>query len=150
MSTQIAKQISIRMRAKNLSLTTLEEEAGLRPHAVQNILRGKSKKPSAELLQAVADVLGCNVKDLLRPQELYDEEELASSKKAFLNHPYEHLDLFVATVKFVNAALQEKDHSLTIEQFMKCLEEIYIHSLQVNPKKVDEEFAEWWIDLATD
>lgn len=150
MSTQIAKQISTRMRAKNLSLTTLEKEAGLRPHAVQNILRGKSKKPSAEIVQAVADVLGCNVKDLLHPQENFNEEELSSIKKEFLSHPYEHPDLFVATVQFVNAALKEKENQLTIEQVMKCVEEIYIQSLQKDPTKVDEEFGEWWIDLATD
>ncbi len=150
MSTQIARQISTRMRAKNLSLTTLEKEAGVRPHAVQNILRGKSKKPSAELLQAVADVLGCNVKDLLRPKESYDEEELSSSRKEFLSHAYDNPDLFVETVQFVNAALREKENSLTIEQFMRCVEEIYIQSLQKDPNQVDEDFAEWWIDLATD
>lgn len=150
MSTQIAKQISTRMRAKNLSLTTLEKEAGLRPHAVQNILRGKSKKPSAELLQAVADVLGCNVRDLLHPQEPYPEDDLSSPKKEFLQRPYEHQDLFVETVKLVNHILKEKENPLTIEQFMKCVEEIYIQSLQKDSTKVDEEFAEWWIDLATD
>ena len=150
MSTQIAKQISTRMRAKNLSLTTLEKEAGLRPHAVQNILRGKSKKPSAEILQAVADVLGCSVKDILRPQDPYPEEELSSSKKEFLSHPYEHQELFEETVKFVNHALKTKENPLTIEQFMRCVEEIYIQSLQKDATKVDEEFGEWWIDLATD
>ncbi|MBA3814344.1 MAG: helix-turn-helix transcriptional regulator [Alphaproteobacteria bacterium] len=131
-------------------MTTLEKEAGVRPHAVQNILRGKSKKPSAELLQAVADVLGCNVKDLLRPKESYDEEELSSSRKEFLSHAYDNPDLFVETVQFVNAALREKENSLTIEQFMRCVEEIYIQSLQKDPNQVDEDFAEWWIDLATD
>lgn len=150
MSTQIAKQISTRMRAKNLSLTTLEKEAGLRPHAVQNILRGKSKKPSAEILQAVADVLGCNVRDILYPQDPYPEEELSSSKKEFLNHPYAHPELFVETVKFVNHALKTKENPLTNEQFIKCVEEIYIQSLQKDPTMVDEEFGEWWIDLATD
>lgn len=150
MSTQIAKQISTRMRAKNLSLTTLEKEAGLRPHAVQNILRGKSKKPSAEIVQAVADVLGCHVKDLLHPQDSYVEEDLSSAKQELLSQPYDYPELFVETVKFANAALKDKENKLTVEQFMKCVEEIYIQSLQKDPSKVDEEFGGWWIDLATD
>ncbi len=148
MSTQIAKLISTRMRAKNLSVSTLEKEAGLKPHAVQNILRGKSKRPSADILQAVADVLGCTVKDLMHRQETY--EEASQSKKELLSHKYKHPELFLEIVKFANNALEEKDNELTIEQFINCIEEIYLQSLQKDPSKIDEEFAEWWIDLATD
>ena len=150
MSTQLAKQISTRMRAKNLTLQALEREAGLRPHAVQNILRGRSKKPSAEILQAVADVFGCTVKDLLHHQENSHEEELTQSKRELLSQKYEYPDLFLETVKFVNAALKEKENELSIEQFISCIEEIYLHSLQKNPSHMDQEFAEWWVDLATD
>lgn len=64
MNTSVAKQISVRMKAKNLSILMLEREAGLKNHAVRNILRGKSKRPSADILQAIADVLGCTVKEL--------------------------------------------------------------------------------------
>lgn len=150
MTTSIAKQISTRMRAKSLSVQALEGEAGLRPHAVQNILRGKSKKPSAEILQAVADVLGCTVKDLLSQQEISREEELSDSKKELLNNKYDYPELFLETVEFVNNTLKTKEHDLTIDQFINCIEEIYLHSLQKDPHKIDEEFAEWWVDLATD
>ncbi|EKE09528.1 MAG: hypothetical protein ACD_16C00144G0005 [uncultured bacterium] len=150
MSTRIAKQISARLRAKNISFYELEKKAGLKPHAVQNILRGKSKKPSGELLQSIAHELGCHVEDLLQGQETRYAEELPHSKKVLLNQPYEHPDLFLETVKFVNHALKEKENNLTIEQFISCVEEIYLHSLQKDPKKVDKNFAEWWVDLATD
>jgi len=150
MSTQIAKQITTRMRAKNLSLSSLEKEAGLKPHAVQNILRGKSKRPSAAILKAVGDVLGCSVNDLLDQHEIYHEEDLSQSKKELLSRKYEYPDLFSEIVKFVNEALKHKDNALTIEQFMSCIEEIYLHSLQKDPSKIDKEFAEWWVDLATD
>lgn len=150
MSTHIAKQIFTRLRAKNLTFYELEKKAGLRPHAVQNILRGKSKKPSAELLQAISQELGCTIEDLLQDQELDYGEEISSSKKELLSQPYECPELFLETVEFVNKTLAEKEHSLTIEQFVSCLEEIYLHSLQKSPQKVDEQFAEWWIDLATD
>lgn len=150
MSTSIAKHISTRMRAKNLTLTALEKEAGLKPSAVQNILRGRSKRPSADILQAVADVLGCSVKELLTQQETSYEEDLAQSNTKLLSHEYEHPELFLEIVNFVNNALKNKENKLTIEQFMSCIQEIYLHSLQKAPKHMDEEFAEWWIDLATD
>src|SRR5476651_370756 len=109
MSTQIAKQISTRMRAKNLTLSTLEREAGLTTHFVQSILRGKSKKPSAESLQAIADVLGCTVKDLLDKNELPHEENLSKPKKDLLQMKYDHPELLVETLKFANATLLERD-----------------------------------------
>ena len=150
MSTSVAKHISTRMRAKNLSLSELEKEAGLKRHTVQNIMRGRSKRPSADILQAVADVLGCSVKDLLTPQEASYEEDLSQSNKELLSREYDHPNLFLDIVNFVNNALKNKENKLTIEQFMSCLQEIYLHSLQKNPSQVDEEFAEWWVDLATD
>ena len=120
MSTQIARQISARLRAKNISFYELEKKAGLRPHAVQNILRGRSKKPSGELLQAIAQELGCTVEDLLQSQKTNYTDEITHSKKELLNQRYKHPDLFLETVKFVNQTLKEKENSLTIDQFISC------------------------------
>jgi transcriptional regulator with XRE-family HTH domain len=108
MSTSVAKHISTRMRAKNLSLSELEKEAGLKRHTVQNIMRGRSKRPSADILQAVADVLGCSVKDLLTPQEASYEEDLSQSNKELLSREYDHPNLFLDIVNFVNNALKIK------------------------------------------
>lgn len=149
MSTQLAKQILARMQAKNLSGIALEREAGLKPHSVQNILRGKSKKPSAEILQAVSNVLGCTVKDLLENQEAFQEVELFEPKKEILKTQYKCSDLLMETVKIVNDILKQKEHDLTIEQVLSCVEKIYLHSLKKAPPHVDQDFAEWWIDLAT-
>lgn len=87
---------------------------------------------------------------LLQSQDDYVEEDLSSKKQELLSGPYEYPELFMETVKFANRSLKEKESKLTIEQYMKCVEEIYIQSLQKDPSKVDEEFGEWWIDLATD
>ena len=58
--------------------------------------------------------------------------------------------LFAGISACSQTPLKDKENKLTIEQYMKCVEEIYIQSLQKDPSKVDEEFGEWWIDLATD
>lgn len=147
MSTSLAKQISVRMKAKNLTILTLEREAGLKTHAVRNILRGKSKRPSADILQAVSDVLGCTVKDLLQNKELFQEEDVLETKNDLLNEPYAYPHLYAETVRFVNEKLKGRDEVVTSKQAFTCFEEIYFHSAQKNPSKVDEEFGEWWIDL---
>lgn len=147
MSTQVAKQISVRMKAKNLSILMLEREAGLKSHAVRNIVRGNSKRPSADVLQAIADVLGCTVKDLLQNQEIFQEEDISESKNERLNDAYEHSDLYMDTVKFVNETLKQKNKKVTVQQALTCFEEIYFHSCQKDSSKVDKQFAEWWIDL---
>ncbi len=154
MSTQIAKQISARMKAKNLSVMTLEKMAGLKTHAVRNIIRGNSKKPSAEILQAVSDVLGCTVKDLLTKQEIFQEDELIASKEGIMNTTCDSLDLLQATVKFVEEKLIQKNKNQkmkpTVRQSLICVEEIYLHSLGRDPSKVDEEFGEWFINLTVE
>ncbi|MDP3441511.1 MAG: hypothetical protein Q8T08_01515 [Ignavibacteria bacterium] len=46
--------------------------------------------------------------------------------------------------------MKQKENELSIEQFISCIEEIYLHSLQKDSSHMDKEFAEWWVDLATD
>jgi transcriptional regulator with XRE-family HTH domain len=147
MSTALAKQISVRMKAKKLSVFALEKEAGLKTHAVRNILRGGSKRPSADILQAVSDVLGCTVKDLLTNQEIFQEEDLSESNDERLNMTYTYPALYMETVQFVNEALKQKGKTATVKQALTCFEEIYFTSAQKDPSKVDKDFGEWWIDL---
>lgn len=150
MSTQLAKQISIRMKARNLSVASLEKEAGLKTHAVRNILRGKSKKPSAEILQAVSDVLGCSVKDLLEDQDLFSEEQndfIADSE--FLNENYEYPKLLLETTQFVNDYISENQYEFTNQQVIKSIEEIFLYSLKKDPRKVDQTYGRWFLDLGS-
>lgn len=148
MMTPIAKQISTRMKAKDISVRILEKEAGLKSHAVQNILRGNSKKPSAEILQAVADVLRCTVKDLLNKQEIFQEDETSELTQGLINNTYDHPALLLETVQWINE--REAHNKLTVKQALTCVEEIYLHSLRRDPTKVDQAFAEWFFELIID
>lgn len=147
MSTALAQQLSTRMKAKNLSASTLEREAGLKTHAVLNILRGKSKKPSAEALQAIATILGCTVADLLSNQDIFFEEDDGRPKSELLTTPYDHPILLEDTIKVVNKKIKQDELHLTVHQVLTCVEEIYIHSLQKNLTKADQDFADWFMDL---
>ena len=141
----ISQQIATRMKAKNLSIATLEREAGLKTHAVRNILRGKSKRPSAELLQAVADVLGCSVRDILTTQENFLQGE--NEEAHVLNAPYTHREIFYETVQVLNQKIEEKNLILSVKQFLTCVEAVYLHALQREAPSVDSAFANWFVDL---
>ena len=149
----VSQQVQIRMTAQNISIPVLESKAGLKTHAVRNILRGKSKNPSAFNLQAIADVLGCSVKDLLATPEVLEEGSHAVSLEKVLQATYSKYDkkhLLPEVLKTVEALLQKQRKNLTIEQLLICVRETYLHSLQKDPTKVDREFAEWFLGLMTE
>lgn len=149
----IAQQVQVRMRAKHLSIPELESQAGLKTHAVRNILRGKSKNPSAVNLQAIADVLGCSVKDLLETPEVLEEGPQTASLEKVLQATYSKYDkkhLLPEVVKTVETLVQKQKKDLTIEQFLTSVKEIYLHSLQKDPTKVDIDFAEWFMGIMTE
>ena len=144
--TIIAQQIDVRMKAKNLSIMNLEAKAGVKPHAVRNILTGKSKNPSAVNLQAIADVLGCSVKDLLTaPSAL--QEATQPSLEELLEAKHVNSSLMQECVATIEGTLKKARKTLTNVQFLTCVREIYLRSLQKAPQKVNKEFAEWFIDL---
>ena len=149
---KIDQQIEARMKAKSMSIVELENRAGLKTHAVRNILRGKSKSPSAVNLQAIADALGCSVKDLLTTPEAL-EDSLPTSLEEVLQAKYSKYDkhgLFPEVIKAVDSIIQKRNNTLTIDQFLTCVKEVYLHSLQKDPTKVDKDFAEWFLGLMTE
>lgn len=146
----ISQQIDIRMTAQKISIMELESKAGLKTHAVRNILRGKSKSPSAINLQAIADVLGCSVKDLLATPEVLEEGPHTASLEEVLQARYSKYDkkhLLPEVVKTVEDLMRNQKKELTIEQVLTCVRETYLHSLQKDPTKVDMDFAEWFMGL---
>jgi len=150
MSTRLAKQISIRMKLKNLSVAALEREAGLKPQAVQNILRGKSKKPSAESVQAIADVLSCTVRDLIEDKGFFEEVMGSEESSSLVNDQYLHPKLWLKTVEAVNQKIAQTDVKLTTHQTLICVEEVFLHSLQKDSEEVDDAFVDWFIDLVVE
>lgn len=148
MTTQIAKQLSARIKAKSLSVGELEKVAGLKTHAVRNIVRGKSKRPSAEILQAVSDILGCTVKDLLTGDGIFEVQETPhQSRDDLLKEEFDHPKLLLETVNFVLQAFDQKQNTVSVRQALNCVEEIYLHSLEKKENQVDKAFGEWFIEL---
>ena len=146
MSIHLANQISSRLRAKNYSVASLEREAGLKSHSVRNILRGKSKRPSAEVLLAVADVLGCTINDLMVKEEIFKSTGYSGDTQKILNSPYAVSDLMDLVVQTINAKVKQKRKSLTLKQFLNCIQDTYIHAIQ-NGGSFDKSYADWCVEL---
>ena len=147
MTTALANQLSTRMKARKYSSYTLEKEAGLTNHSVLNILRGRTKRPSAEVLHAIANTLGCTVSDLLENKEIFEVDDSSKSKTDLLDGPYENADLLQEAFEVVNAKIKQAKLQLTLQQVLTCIEEVYLYSLQKKLDKVDEPFTEWFLEM---
>ncbi|MBX9804818.1 MAG: helix-turn-helix transcriptional regulator [Alphaproteobacteria bacterium] len=148
MRTIIAKQIHARMKAKNISTVEIERQAGLKPHAVRNILRGHSKRPSVDIVHAVAHVLDCTVDDLIQGMNIFTDDKMGKTIEELLDQSYK-AGLLTETVKLIDAKVKKENHNLTIGQILTCVEETYLHSLQKGLNKVDKDFADWFMGLVS-
>lgn len=147
MTTPLARQIVTLAKAKNMSLSTLGRKAGVKDYTIRNILSGQSRIPNAEVLQAIAGILDCSIEELLINQEFFRELDPSQSKEELRNKDYQPSGLLLEVVNFVNNKIVEKKKTVTISQVLASIEEIYLHSLQKDPNKVDQTFADWFIGL---
>ncbi|MEI6882517.1 MAG: helix-turn-helix transcriptional regulator [Bacteroidota bacterium] len=137
-----------RMKRHNLSIGRTESKANLNPHAVRNILTGKSNQSSAVNLQKISDILGCSIKDLLSEPPILEDGATNFSIKKVLQTKYSEVpnrNLLSETIKVVESLIQKKD--ITIDQFFMYVKEVYIQSVQQDPTKVEKEFAAWFVGL---
>lgn len=142
MYSNLQMQLKMRMESLNLSAAALERKANLKIHAVRNILLGKSKRPSGETLQSIADALGCSVKDLFSPGEINNLSFFKDEEKSNVLNTA----LFLASTEIALQLFTEKDFKPTLEQTISLIKEIYSYSYKNNVMKVDENFAKWLID----
>jgi transcriptional regulator with XRE-family HTH domain len=145
MSTTLAKQLALRLKAQNLTPAALEKEAGLTPHAALNIVRGKSKRPSAQNLQAIANVLGCTIPDLLENHDMFQEDEEAIPTDELLTMTYKKPELFQEVLTAVNNKITHDKLSFTTQQVFNCVQEVYLHALQKKLDAADTVFLDWFL-----
>ena len=147
MTTPLARQIMTRAKARNISMSTLGKESGIKDQTIRNILAGRSRKPNAEVLHAIASILNCTIEELLIDQELFQESDPSQSKEEIRNRPYQNPDLLIEVVNLVNNKVSESKKIPTIHQVLASIEEIYLHSFQKKKKKADHDFANWFMGL---
>jgi len=145
--TPLAKQISARLKAKNLTVSALEKKAGLKNYTVRNIMRGKSRNPNFEMMQAICNVLGCSIQDLIEKDQHFIEVDEEGVEHLAEEISFDNQALLLNCVETVNSILEKNKQVLTVRQVMTCIEEIYLHSHKQNLNTADSSFAKWFIDL---
>lgn len=148
-SEKIGRNLKKKISQAGLSVHALEKKAGLKQSAVQNILYGKSKKPSLHLIESIAKVLNCTVSELLEENKVSAvSPEIIKEEKEDLGAPW-NMDLYVETFNVIYALIKKKNILLPREKFVACSEEVYKYSLKTDKTKPDRHFADWIIDKSS-
>ncbi len=128
----LQKNLEKLIKDHNYHIADLERKAGLRKNNIYNIIKGISKKPSAELLQAVADVFGLTVKDLFTmPTESYPS--LTS----------EDLDLLIKVAEQVIVEIKAQQISVSCNDVTSIINEVFSYSSESKLTLPDEKFIKW-------
>ena len=135
MSSEVLKnKINIFLEKNNLSVSEFERQAGLKPSAVRNILYGKSKSPTIDTVQVIADELGITVDMLLYGYSVND-----SCKSNSIN-----LKLFQNISTKISYELISKDAKVEFTEVIKLISECYSYCIRKG--SVDNDFVEWVVE----
>ena len=133
--TALQQKIQNHITTHKFSVAGFERNAGLKTNVVRNILRGQSKRPTGETLQAIARMMRCTVQDLLNGKF----DSFADLSSSILEHP----ELLVKALQATLKTAETHKHTLKIKQALLIAEQVYGFSLKKNPPMVDESFVEW-------
>lgn len=145
MSSKLAFKLKGLIEENSLSVQGLEKKAGLKIHAVRNILTGQTKKPSAETLLAVSKALNCSIGELLD-----EETPMKEGHDSVKDFQFEKLELLEESLLCVITYHKKHSNSLGNKDLLQATEQIYLYSLKNNGGDLDHQFAEWFLDRETD
>lgn len=130
--TTLQKNLEKIIKDRNYQITELERRAGLKKNNIYNILKGISKKPSAELLQAVADALGVTVKDLYNP---------SAETTDYLNN--DDFELMEKVLKNIIEEVKNLKLKVTEVDLVNIILEVFNYSKPDPKKELDRKFINW-------
>lgn len=131
---QLQQNLQKLLDSNEYEIGELENKARLKKNSVYNILKGLSKKPSGEALQAIADVFDISVKDLLTT--------LPNNNFSLSKEDYQLISK--VTQELANElTTQNKEVGLT--EFFKVLKEIFNYSKESSASEPDIKFTKWVI-----
>lgn len=135
MATPLQEKIKAYLEAERLSLAAFERKAGLKINVVRNIMRGQSKSPTSDTLQAIARVLGCTLNALLGAEAT--AQTPAQSQK--VDYPL----LLEESLRLLHAKTQTP---LSLGETFRLMEKIYTYTLRKTPPLVDPDFVDWVLE----
>ena len=135
----LKKNIKRLLADQSLSANALEKRAGLKASAVQNILHGRSKKPSIDVIASIAKELNCSVEDLMGEGSVSSEKDVLSSQSF-------ELSVIEAICPILFDELKKFNPTIDKSLLMKLLEEIHSYVLKLPNKDVNKAFIEWIVE----
>ena len=149
MQTVLQKRLRNYLDSTGLSVAALERQAGLRINVARNILRGQSKKPTAETLQAISSVMGCTVADLLGVKRDVFPLENSLRHEQTRTEPspmVENPEIFKDALATILSVSQEEECPLTVDQALLILGEVYTYSVKKPLPQIDRDFIKWFME----
>ena len=120
---------------KNYRVSKVEELAGIKPGNLSNILSGRSKKPSAEILLSIANVFGVTVEELFKNKTIQPSNYLTKNE----------LILFLNIITYLNNQVQSKRLQIYYQDFIIIINEIYEYSSSNGDNQIDNKFIDWYL-----
>lgn len=149
LNSTLQEKLKEKLSETGLSVNALEKQAGLKRSAVQNILHGKSKRPSADILLAISKILGCTMSDLLGQADnstaRIEEHSLLYSSPAN-DDGYLNTDLYINAVKRAQKNFTKHRIHPSKQEALNYIYEIYQYSANTDSKEIDPRFAEWLLN----
>lgn len=154
MKNVLNQKLKQKLDESGLSVHALEKKAGLKRSAVQNILHGRSKKPSAEILFAISKVFGCSIRELLdknSPSVRYEgsqpllTENPAPQESLIAANPDKplNIELYVKATKTAEKLFKKFSSSYNEAIALRYILEVYQYASNSHHDNIDSYFAEW-------
>lgn len=115
-------------------LHTFARKCRVDVNTISKILKGYTKDPGVYTIAKIADVFDCSVDDLVS-DSVQDDDRIKLK-----------VNLVRSCITKVVDLLIKKKYKMALDDFLAVLEEIYLHSLNINAKVVDVKFAETCIN----
>lgn len=143
MESGLQKRLRNYLETTGLTVAALERKAGLKTNVARNILRGQSKRPTGETLQAIAKVMECSVNDLLEGRAASTRREVGVSphESPLLEHP----EILSEGLECILKIAKDNNYKLRVHQIGRMLEEVYSYTLTTHPPHIDKNFVEWFV-----
>lgn len=144
MDSNIQRKIKVYLESTGLSVAALERKAGLKTNVARNILRGQSKKPTGETLQAIAAVMKCTIQDLLQGRG--GSSPLGDHTPSEESPVVEYPELLNEALQCILKVVKNNGYKLTLQQIVLILEEVYAYTIKKDPPNMDVDFIEWFVN----
>lgn len=123
------------INSKRYKVSQVEELAGLKYGNLNNILTGRSKKPSGEILLSIANVFGVSVEDLFHVNPPQVGHYLDPKHMTLISH----------SVQYITEQLSKHEVKIFYNDLMKMIKEIYEYSSENSDMEIDKKFIDWYI-----